>query len=107
LIEDGPFLPAEMDLVAAGLMKTSLGKPPVGRPKTASPSPPRLVQARLNSQSAPTVEGNTIELFDEMHRPSIDLRRFARSKSSRAPAPIERRSFFLIPVGAATIGRIN
>ena len=55
---------------------TSLGEPPLGRPKTASPSPPRLVQARSSANQVPTVEGNTIELFDVMHRPSLDMRRF-------------------------------
>ena len=45
------FLPVADGLVAAGPVKTSLGEPPPGRPKTPSPSPPRLVQAHLNSQS--------------------------------------------------------
>jgi hypothetical protein len=88
-------------------MKTSLGEPPLGRPKTASRSPPRLVQARSTANQMPAAECNPIELFDEMHRLSIDMRRFARSKSSRAPAPIESRSFFVTPVAAATIGRID
>jgi hypothetical protein len=42
-----------------------------------------------------------------MHRPSIDLRRFARSNNRRDPALVERRSFFATPVEAATIGRID
>jgi hypothetical protein len=31
------------------------------------------------------VDGNTIELFDVMHRPSLDMRPFARAKNRRAP----------------------
>jgi hypothetical protein len=59
-------------------MKTSLGELLLGRPKTESPSPPRLVQARSIANQAPTAECNSTELFDEMHRPSIDMRPFAR-----------------------------
>jgi hypothetical protein len=96
-----------MDLVAAGPVKASLGEPPLGRPKTASPSPPRWVQARSIANQAPIADCNSIELFAVMHRPSIDMRPFARSKTRRAPAPIERRLFFAIPVEASTIGRID
>jgi hypothetical protein len=79
-------------------VKTSLGEPPLGRPKTASPSPPRLVQARSIANQAPTAEYNSIELFDEMHRPSIDVRPFPRSKNRRAPALIERWLSFVSPL---------
>jgi hypothetical protein len=51
LIVGGPFFSAADELGGGGPMKTSLGELLLGRPKTASPSPPRLVQARLNSQS--------------------------------------------------------
>jgi hypothetical protein len=105
----GHFSRRLIDLVAAGPVKTSLGKPPLARPKTASPSPPRFVQARLNSQSASSAERNTIEFFDEMHRPSIDMRPFARSKNRRAPALIERWLSFVSPLkprqSAASIQR--
>jgi hypothetical protein len=78
LIVGGPFFSAADELGGGGPMKTSLGELLLGRPKTASPSPPRLVQARSIANQAPTAECNSTELFDEMHRPSIDMRPFAR-----------------------------
>jgi hypothetical protein len=61
----------------------------------------------LIANQAPAAECNTVELFDVIHRPSIDIRPFARSNNRRAPAPIERRSCFITAVEAAAIGRID
>src|ERR1700733_2148842 len=58
----------------------------------------------MASQEPTAADRNSIELFDVIRRPSIDMRPFARSRIAER---IERRSVFVIPVGAATIGRID
>src|ERR1700722_691780 len=96
-----------MDLAAAGPVRTgSVSRCSADRNRQARRRRAWFKRARIANQ-APIAERNSIELFDVMHRPSIDMRPFARSKNRRALEPIERRAAFVTPGRAATIGRIG